>query len=810
MDSILQDLRYAVRNLVRRPGFSALAILTLAIGVGVNALAFSAINALLFHPFMFPGVDRLGWVMLKSPGNPDGALSWPEFLELRRMTGAFDAVAAHGSLSLAMDVDGHAEQIFALVVSGQYFEAIDARAEQGRTFGDRDVSALEIPAIVSHRFWTERMGGGSIAGRTLTIGSRSVAVVGVMADSFQGPTGMYEPEIWLPLERLDTLGAAAFYRAPDHPWLGAIARLAPGVSAGEANARLEALATRLSAAAPHTSDGRQRQIAAHFYPMRNGHPEVQGLEPYARVVMAIVGVVLLIACLNVAALLLARSSERRREIGVRTALGASRWRVVRLLLIEGLMLSTLSGVAALIAARWSGRLLSVFALPAPEPQRLHMDINARLVEFIAATVIAAGVLPALLPALHATRRSIFRSMRPEAGFGDGRSSRVRNTFVIAQIAGSTLFLATALLCVRSFFVAADFKPGFDVDRTIVATLNPRQFGAGAAKTRVALDTVLARLADSPAVAAVSAADRAPFYVGYPRPEIVASPGEDCVARRCRPVATYAVLRGQFAALGIPIVAGRDFTDAEIRSGTAVIVSRALANQRWPNGSAIGQPLRIGPDSRAVHVVGVADDIRQHTVSETPAPVLYRPLADTDLIHGFTVIARASADPRAAIVAVRDAIRATVPDVPIESLETMRSRLELPLGPYHPTAGFFLICGALALVLAMVGLFGVTYFTVRQRTREFGIRIAVGARSTDVVGQVLLEGIRLSVPAAALGIVGAFVAGRLLSRLLVGVGPADPVSLAGAAAIEMIVALAACAWPARRATQADPIAALRAE
>ena len=810
MDSLLLEVRYAVRSLLRRPALSALAILTLGVGVGANTVAFSALDALLFHRLAFADVDRLGWVMLRGANNPDGQLSAAEFDDLRRATRAFDSVAASAAVTVARETDGHAEQMFASLVSSNFFEMLGARAEIGRTLQAADTSAtMEIPAVVSHRFWKQTLDGGALDGRTLTVGGRLVSIVGVMPDDFQGPTGIYAPDIWLPLDRLDALGLAGEIRKPDYEWLGIVARLAPGANMAQAETELAGLASRWKATTGARNSGR-RDFSARFYPMRDGHPELQQIAPYAWLTLAIVGIVLLLACFNVTTLLLTRASERRREISVRLALGAGRWRIVRGLLVEGLLLAAASGVAALVLAAWSERLLGVFALPAPVPQRLRIGLDVRLLEFTGAMVLLAGVLPALLPALHATGRGIARSMHLDAAFGEGRPARIRNALVVAQIAGSTLFLAVAILCVRSFLVAAAFHPGFDVDRTVVATLNPMQYGADTARTRAILDALLQRLSTSPAIAEIAAADRAPFSVGYPHVESVAAPGDACADSACSSVLTYAVTPAHFAALGIRLVDGRELTAAEARTGSAVVVNEALAAARFRDSRAVGRTLMIGRPARAVQVVGVAATINQYRVGEPSTPVLYRALMDDDLEHGFSLVARASGDPRATVIALRDTIRSVAPGVPAASIERMRDRLALPLWPYRTGARFFLTCGTLALLLATIGLFGATYFTVRQRTREFGIRIAIGARPGDVMRQVVGEGLRLSLPGALIGVAAALVAGRLLSRALVGVSPADLVSFGGAIAIQIAVALMACAVPARRATQTDPLAALRTE
>ena len=802
MDSLLADLRYAVRNIARRPGFSALAVLTLALGIGINAVAFTAVNALLFHPFVFKGVDRLGWIMLASPGNPYGQLSYAELSEIKRNARVFDAVSGQGRIPVAMMVDGRAEQIWALMVSDDYFRALDTRPAAGRLLERSDAAGTDLVAVVSHQFWRARLNGASIAGRTITIGDRDVAVIGVLPDGFQGPGGLFAPDVWLPLEKAHALGLPARLLNNDQRWLGAFARLSEGSQAPQAQADLAALAAQLPVPID-SKDAHERKLG--FFPMRDGHPEVRGLAPYVWIAMAIVGSVLLIACFNVAALLLARASERRREIGIRTALGAGRLRIIRQLVTEGLVLAVISGVAALVAAAWSGTLLEAFSLPAPIPQRLNLHVDARLITFTAAMVLIAGVLPGLLPALQATRRNLVSSMRL-GGLGDGRPSKARGAFVMAQIAGSTLFLATSLLFVRSFWNANDVNLGFDTDRLIIAQLEPSLYGYEGARAESIARELVQRVGAAPGLT-VALADRAPFAVGFPRAEVVSTRTLDCTASACKPIVFYAVGARHFEALGLPLRAGRAFSDVELERGGAVIVNESMARRLWPEQSALGQLVRIGTIPGQSEVVGIVGDIAPGYMGRPPDPVFYQPISAREF-SSFTLLVRTDGSHGAAIGLVRDALRAIAPSMPFASIAPMNEKLELQMWPRRTAAGFLLICGTLALILATVGLFGVTYFAVRQRTREFGIRIALGARGGDVIRQVLTEGIWLAVPGTAAGLLLALLAGRVTSRMLLGVSPADPVSFAATTAIEVAVALAACILPARRATQADPMLALR--
>lgn len=805
MDSFRLDLRYAVRALWHRPGFSLVAVLTLAIGMGVNAVAFSAFNALLLKPFSFDGVESLGWVMTRSKGNPNGPTSLPDYRDLAAAARSFEALVAEGRMPLSLLRDRHAEQAWGLLVSTNYLSALRARPRIGRLFTEADLAGVELPAVVSERFWRDRLGGGdSIAGATLTLNRRSFAVVGVLPKGFQGPGGLYEPEIWLPLDRMDVLDLPPDLQTREGAWLRVAGRLKPGASAAAANAELSAMAQQLAAAYPATN----RDRALSYVPMVEGHPDLRGIATIARIALAVVGLVLLIACFNVAGLLLARASERQREIGVRAALGATRGRILRQLVTEGLILAVLSGSAALVLAAWSADLLSAFSLPSPIPQRLHMRIDTRLVLFTAALVALGGVLPALIPALHASRADLVTSLRME--WLAARGSRTRNLFVVAQVAGSTLFLAAALLFVRSFWNAATFDPGFDTTRTLVLEITPSTHGYDAARARSFFDELLARLAAVPGVRSAAIADRVPFYVGYSRKGEAATAGEDCAVSACRTVTEYAVGTGHFAALGVSLVAGRDFTDEDVRSGEAVVVSRTMAAQFWPGQSAIGQSFRYGPKGRQVRVIGVAADIKHRNMAEQPAPYLYRPLENEEFASRMSVIVRAADDPRQLIGTVQEQVHAIDSNLPAAAVDTMERRMEMPLWPARTAAGFFAICGTLALALATVGLFGVTYFTVNRRMREFGVRLAIGATPRRLMLLVARDGLALTLPGVILGIAAALVAARAAGSLLFGVTAGDPVTYTLTAALQALVALAACALPAYRASRADPMIALRQE
>ncbi|HET7217832.1 MAG TPA: ADOP family duplicated permease [Vicinamibacterales bacterium] len=807
MDTLRTDLRFAFRALIARPGFSALAVLTLAIGIGVNAIAFSALNGLLYKPTKFDGARHLGWITMSATGNPHGYVSWPDYQDIARSTRAFDAIAAEGRRPFSFHDGQTVRQVWGLCVSSNYLTALAARPAIGRVFSPADVSGTEVPVVVSYRFWNEQLGGGdTVAGRTMTLNARSVAIVGVMPDDFQGPGGLFEADVWLPLDRADVLGFVDVTASRERAWLALIGRLSTNITTAAAAADLQAAVASLPL--PSRIDTRVNRTL-RFWPLLEGHPEARGIAPFAYIALAIVGLVLLLACFNVAGLLLARAADRQRDISIRAALGASRGRIIRQFALEGLCLAIVSGAAAIVVATWSADLLSAFSLPSPIPQRLHLGVDGRVIAFISAMVVLAGVLPALVPAFHATRADLLRSMKLDAGLGRQRA-RGRKIFVIGQVAGSTLLLTVAFLVVRSFLANAAVDPGFDPARVLVLEIKPSEYGYDAARTQALIDQLVERLRARASVEYAAAADRVPFYVGFPRVARVAASGNDCAGPDCKPVFVYAVGDGHFQALGIPLRAGRELTPRDVQSGDAVIVSERLAARLWPHGNAIGETLRDVAGGRQLQVVGVAADVMHRSFNESPGEYLYRPLRRDDYAESLSVIVRTRAATAAFASDIQSEIRSLDPALPPGTIKTMAQRMEMPLWPVRTAAGLFGICGALALILAMVGLFGTTYLAVGQRTREFGIRAALGATRRRVLTQVLGEGLRLTIPGLLAGLLGAAIIARAAASYLARVDPAAPSTYAAVAVVQLTVALLACALPAHRATQTDPVIALRAE
>jgi predicted permease len=416
----------------------------------------------------------------------------------------------------------------------------------------------------------------------------------------------------------------------------------------------------------------------------------------------------------------------------------------------------------------------------------------------------------LIPAFQATRADIVNVIRRQSAI-DANRSRARNLFVVAQVAGSTLFLAAALLFVRSLWNSAAFDPGFDPGHSLVLELSPAQFGYDQPRSQRFFDALVDRLRSVPGIEQAALADRAPFSVGSPKTVDISVKGEDCSRTTCRSAIEFGVSPGHFAALGLPLISGRELTEQEYASGAPVgVVGKAMASELWPGSEATGQWIRAGSNGRLVQVIGVAADVKEMYSNRAARWYLYRPLRPAEFRDRVAVVVRTTGDPAPLTPVVREQVRALDPALPAASVNTTRERMKLPLWPARTAAGFLTVCGTLALVLATVGLFGVTYYTVSQRTREFGIRVALGARPANVMTLVLKEGLALSTTGVVFGLAGALIAVRVISNTLIGIGAADPATYLAAGILELAVALAACALPAVRAMRADPMIALRQE
>lgn len=813
MDAIVHDLRLAWRQLVRRPLFSAVAVTTLALGMGLNVVVFSGVNGLLIKGATGSDLPGAAWVFTTAPNGSVAGVSSIEYERFRDATSGAARTAAMGRLPLAWQRQGRSETVWAQLASADYFSLLEVSPIVGRaptfahnaTVGEPGFDATTPEAVVSERFWRQRLDGASIANLHLTLNGIEHAVVGVMGESFRGPGGTFAPEVWTPLERWRELRLPSTSASPDNRWLTMIARITPGTTVVELDTRVASAAAALARESPATHARRSARIGL----MRDGHPELSGaITRLALVAMAGTGTVLLLACFNVAGLLIARGVERQKEMGIRAALGAGRGRLVRQLVTEGMLLAAVSGALTLIVARWSQDVLSAFALPAPIPQRIDASVDGSVIAFVVVLVVISGVLPGLMPALSAARVDLVRALSSR-GSGGGHMSRGRQALIVAQVVGSTVLLTAAALFVQSVMRLATADPGFETSNAVVVEIDPALQGYDPMRSRLLLDRIAERIRGVPGIIDAAVADRIPFYVGYPRMTEVSTRSGECANNACPTSETYAVGADYFQTLGISLIAGRALD--RTTSSTDIVVSDALARSQWPDRSPIGEVLYLGDTGTAHIVVGVARDTKHRNLMETTtSPLLYVPLATSDFTHPVTVVARTDRSPAPLVRAVENAVREADPAVAPQSIKTMTERMELPLWPSRTATGFFTVCGALALFLATIGLFAVISHTVTQRTRELGVRLAIGATRGMLVRDVLYGAARLVVPGTIAGLVVAGVMAQATVKAFPAVDAQSPVAYVAIAVVQLAVTLCASFVPARRAAGIDPSASLRAE
>jgi putative ABC transport system permease protein len=805
MSTILADARHALRSLFKNRGFAAVAVLTIALGVGANTAVFSVVNAVLLEPLPFREADRLlaihetarrATVERRSP-------AYPNFQDWQRETRTLDSLSAHSGEWFTLHVGETPERLRGEMVSWNYFDVLGIRPAAGRTFtpGD-DVQGAAPVIILSDGLWERafRRDPGVI-GRAVRVEEELATVIGVMP---AGVTGLSdEAQMWAPVGRF---AAPPILERRGERWLDrVIARLKPGVTIEQARSEMEGIAARLEQL---HRDNKDRGVA--LVPLRE---EFFGdIRPMLLVLLGAVGFVLLIACVNVANLLLARGTARQRELAVRAALGARRGRIVRQLLTESVALSVVGGVAGLIAAFWSIDLLVALS-PIPFPTFVQISVDLRVLAFTFAVCVASGLIFGVVPALAATRADLVATLKAGGREGaDAGSPLLRKALVTAEIALALVLLVGAGLMLRTMESIRSFDPGFRAEglvtlRVALPVDSDADPERAAIRTAQFARTLLERVQQLPMVTDASLTSFAPLSgassAAIVRLEEAPEPGIR--------IYRHAVSPGHFKTLGIPLLEGRDFTDADARTaeGRVVIVSRTMASRHWPGQAALHKRLRQG--NAVYEVIGVVGDAQHRSLLEpdTADPDIYFPLFQLPS-RAFAVMARTPGDAQPVVAAIREAVTELNPAVPVFSVATGEELVaEQTTGVRFSSA----LLGAFALValtLTMVGIYGVTAYTVTRQTRQVGIRMALGATRGDVLRLIVRGGATFIVAGLALGTLAALGLTRLLSSLIYGVTPTDPVTFAWVTAILATVALAACLIPAARATRIDPVVALRSE
>ena len=817
IETLLQDLRYALRMLRNNPGFAAVAILTLALGIGANTAIFSVIDSVLLRPL--PYQDPAGLVMVwennSQHPNPHNTVSPPDFLDWRSRNSAFAEMAAIFDQHANLTGNGLPQEVVLQDVSANFFSVLGVNPILGPGFTSENGRAgHDKVVIISYGFWKERFGSDTeIIGKTLVLNGHPLAVVGVAPQNFtwfikDGSFTGAKPEMWSPF-----VFPASFSNRKDiGRFLSVVARLKPGVTAAQAQSQMNAIAARIAEEYPDFNG----YWGANVVPV---HDQISGeLRPALLVLFGAVAFVLLIACANVSSLLLARASAREREIAVRTAMGASPWRIASQLLTESVLLALIGGAIGVALAIWGTDLLL-----AVSPRNLldlrSIPIDWRVLTFAAGATLIAGLLFGFLPSYISAHSGISETLK-EGGRGSSAGIKrrfVRSAFVVAQMCLALVLLAGSGLLIRSFIRLVGVDPGFDASHLLTFKISLPSSKYKTDPVQLAFfQQLLARISRLPGVSSASMDSFPPFSgLGAATGVHVLSQPERSLMDL--PVAAVRVVGADyFPTMQIPLRAGRLFNNKELTEERhVVLINQAFADQYLHGVNPLGQKAVIYMKSleesqnTPSEIIGVVGDVRQMGLDTPAEPTVYWPHPEL-VMSGMTILVRTANDPLTLVSAVRNELQQMDPEQPMAAIATMDELLSGSLSRSRFTMLVLGVFAALALVLASVGIYGVIAYSVTQRTQEFGIRIALGASRRDVLRLVLGQGTRLTLLGIGMGIVAALVVTRLMATLLYGISATDPVTFTAVALLLALVALAACYIPARRATRVDPIVALRYE
>jgi predicted permease len=812
LGNLWRDIRYAVRVLARNRVFTTVAIVTLALGIGLNTAVFSAVHALLFRPLPFVAEpDRLVQVYRTHPTLEYGSNSIPHFMDVRARTGdVFTGMAAWRFVPVHVSADGATARVMGQLVSADFFEVLGAPIALGRGFLPEEEVApgAHQVAVLGHGTWRTMFGSDpSVVGRTVVLNGRSYEIIGVAGAGFRGPIAVLEPALWVPLMQLDHFmpGTLGNFERRGNSFLLSFARLQPGVSVEQARERMAALVAELREEFP----GSYAEQGINLVPQGEAgiNPQWRGSQQaLSAVMMAVVAVLLLIACVNVANLMLARARQRSREMAVRLSLGASRSQLVRQLLTESLILAFIAGAAALLLAQLVIRALNGFSLPFEFPISLDLQLSTPVLAFTFALSLMTGLIFGLVPALQATSPSLVPALKGDSP-GGGSRSRASRVLVVVQMALSLVLLIAAGLFVRSLATAVDIDKGFDETSLLLATVDPGLQGYDRPRAEAFYATLAERLRAHPAVRAVGFGEMVPLGVGsqqrgFEIPGHELAPGEDVNF-------DYNIVTpGYFEAMGIPALRGRVFTERDDANGPRVVVINERITERfWPGEDPIGRTVVVSGEEHTV--IGVVPTGRYRTLGETPLPFYY--LAQAQWWNWqMTVHVRTTGDPVPFAPTLRAEVRALDPDLPLSDVRTMTQSLGIALLPARLAGTVLTAFGMLGLLLAAIGIYGVIAYTVAQRTREIGIRMAVGAAHAQVVGALMRQGLALVAVGAAFGLAGGWGVWHLVRGMLHGATAPDALTFTAVPLLLIAVAALAIWIPARRAALVDPVVALKME
>ncbi|HKB64559.1 MAG TPA: ABC transporter permease [Pyrinomonadaceae bacterium] len=803
METLFKDIRYGFRSLLKHPGFTAVAVLTLALGIGANSAMFSTVNSVLLKPLSYPGAERI--VVVEGINPPKGItqsnLSIPDFADWQSQNQVFDQLAGFVSGGSLLTSGEETERVRAASVTSDFFPLFGTAAFAGRTLQADDSEKGRDPVVViGFGLWQGRFGGSqNVIGSKVILAGQSTAIVGVMPAGFDYPA---QSELWVPFP----IDAPAERR--DNRFVSVVARLKPSVPISQAQASLDTINQRLAQSYVDTNSGWSARVINLQERM------VGSMRKSLLILLGAVAFVLLIACANVANLMLARATGRQKEIAVRTALGASRWRVIRQLLTESVLLSVIGGAIGLLLSVWLTKLL-ISISPANTPRFDEIKPDMRVFAFTLGLTVITGIIFGLAPALQASRIDLNGGLKEGGGKGSGgsRNKRLRSLMMVSEIALSFMLLVGAGLLIKSFMRLRDVSPGFTPESvlTIRVSLPSAKYPEGEPRVQV-LKQTLESLKTVPGIRSSGAVLSLPLggdtfnvWRAYIREGRPATPEESDNAAYLVATPDY------FQTLQIPLLAGRAFNDQDTaQTSKVLIVNDTMARKLWPGESPVGKRITIWRDENFPReIVGVVRDTKPSLDAE-PSQQMYVPYAQDSGWSGMSLVIRTNGDPLDTVAAARNAVRSVDKGIPVFNVKTMNDVLATSVAQQRMSMLLLSAFAGVALLLAMIGIYGVTAYYVTQRTQEIGIRMALGAQMGDVMKLVLMSGMALALAGIGLGVVGAFALTRLMTSLLFAVKPTDAVTFVTVSLCLLATALIACYIPARRATKVDPLVALRYE
>jgi putative ABC transport system permease protein len=800
MQTLSQDLRFGVRLLLKNPGFTLIAVMALTLGIGANSAIFSVVNSVLLRPLPYQESDRLVFLSERSPQLEGMSISYPNFKDWREQNQVFENIGVYRRQSYNLTGIGEPERLTGGIMSADLLAALRVKPALGRSFTNEEDKPGGTPVVLlSHGLWQRRFGGDpAIVNQTLTLNGVSYTVIGIMPPDYRFPSRV---ELYAPVGQES--GQASWQNRGNHPGLYGVARLKPGVTIEQARANMDAIAVNLEKQYPQSNMGNRASLTPMIDII------VRDVRPRLYVLLGAVGFVLLIACANVANLLLARATTRQREIALRTALGASRWRVVRQLLTESVLLAVIGGALGLLLAKWGVKAILAIS-PNSIPRAQEVGLDGRAVAFTVLISIVTGIVFGLAPALQASRLDLNESLK-EAGRGStGRRHWFRSSLVVSEIALTLVLLVGAGLLIRSFYHLQKVDPGFISDNLLTFNVSLPQSKYSTEPQRINFyDQVLLKIRALPGVEAVGMASGLPlgnngwqsgFVIeGRPAPP----PGQNPLTEVAYVSPDY------FHAMRMTFLKGRNFSEQDIKSAPRVtIIDEEFARRHWPESDPIGQQIRVGGNPttiiaivRRVKMEGLATDSNR---VQSYYPYQQNPLG------GMTIVLRTKGDPAELATSARLQVQSVDKDQPIFLVQTMEQIWNDSIAPERLNLMLLIIFAGVALALAAIGIYGVMAYSVTQRTHEIGVRMALGAQRTDILKHVVGQGMLLVIIGIAIGLGTAFAVTRLMKSLLFGVSASDPMTFSAVAIMLALIALFACFFPARKAMKVDPMVALRYE